>query len=86
MTIPLLQTKLYIPLPRTELVPHSHLIKRLNEGLHRTPGVTLISAPAGFGKTIGFTDRSYQKAKRRMTNDELSEVLAPHSSFRGDKI
>ena len=27
------------------------LIERLNESLHRTPGVTLISAPAGFGKT-----------------------------------
>jgi hypothetical protein len=51
MTIPLLQTKLYIPLPRTELVPRPRLIERLNEGLHRTPGVTLISAPASFGKT-----------------------------------
>jgi LuxR family maltose regulon positive regulatory protein len=27
------------------------LIERLNEGLRRTPAVTLISAPAGFGKT-----------------------------------
>jgi LuxR family maltose regulon positive regulatory protein len=32
-------------------VPRPRLIERLNEGLHRTPGVTLISAPAGFGKT-----------------------------------
>jgi LuxR family maltose regulon positive regulatory protein len=47
--MPLLRTKLYIPPPRPELVPRPHLIERLNEGLHRK--LTLISAPAGFGKT-----------------------------------
>jgi len=47
-----LQTKLYIPQARVaDLVPRLRLIERLNEGLHRTPSVTLISAPAGFGKT-----------------------------------
>ncbi|MCL4301814.1 MAG: helix-turn-helix transcriptional regulator [Anaerolineae bacterium] len=47
-----LQTKLYIPQTRVaNLVPRPRLIKRLNEGLHRMPSVTLISAPAGFGKT-----------------------------------
>jgi len=49
METPLLQTKLYIPPPRPELVPRPRLIERLNEGLHRK--LTLISAPAGFGKT-----------------------------------
>jgi LuxR family maltose regulon positive regulatory protein len=57
MDAPLLQTKLYIPITRpdpvtrlrTSLVPRPRLIERLNEGL---PGrLTLISAPAGFGKT-----------------------------------
>ncbi len=48
---PMLQTKLYIPPIRPELVSRPRLIERLNEGLHHTPGVTLISAPAGFGKT-----------------------------------
>lgn len=48
---PMLQIKLYIPPVRPELVSRSRLIERLNEGLRRTPGVTLISAPAGFGKT-----------------------------------
>ena len=33
----------------TELVPRPRLIERLNAGLHRK--LTLISAPAGFGKT-----------------------------------
>jgi len=49
MTVPLLQTKLYIPPLRRELVSRSRLIERLNAGLDRK--LTLISAPAGFGKT-----------------------------------
>jgi LuxR family maltose regulon positive regulatory protein len=49
MTSPLLATKLYIPPLRPELVSRPHLIERLNSGLHRK--LTLISAPAGFGKT-----------------------------------
>jgi LuxR family maltose regulon positive regulatory protein len=32
-------------------VPRPRLIEKLNEGLQPTPGMTLISAPAGFGKT-----------------------------------
>jgi LuxR family maltose regulon positive regulatory protein len=49
MATPLLQTKLYIPPLRPELVPRPRLIEQLNAGLHRK--LTLISAPAGFGKT-----------------------------------
>ena len=49
MATPLLKTKLYTPPPRPELVSRPRLIKRLNKGLHRK--LTLISAPAGFGKT-----------------------------------
>ena len=49
MTLLLLTTKLYIPSSRPELVPRPRLIERLEEGLHRK--LTLISAPAGFGKT-----------------------------------
>ncbi len=47
--MPLLTTKLYIPPPRSKLVLRPHLIERLNEGLNGK--LTLISAPAGFGKT-----------------------------------
>jgi len=46
---PLLTTKLYIPPVRPELVPRPRLVERLNTGLDRK--LTLISAPAGFGKT-----------------------------------
>ncbi len=49
MNIPILATKLYIPFPRTKVVPRPRLIERLNEGLDRK--LTLISASAGFGKT-----------------------------------
>jgi LuxR family maltose regulon positive regulatory protein len=49
MSTPLLATKLYIPPPRPNAVPRTRLIARLNEGLHRK--LTLIAAPAGFGKT-----------------------------------
>jgi LuxR family maltose regulon positive regulatory protein len=45
----LLTTKLYIPPPRPDIVPRLRLIERLNAGVHGK--LTLISAPAGFGKT-----------------------------------
>ncbi|HET6444741.1 MAG TPA: LuxR C-terminal-related transcriptional regulator [candidate division Zixibacteria bacterium] len=45
----LLKTKLFIPQPRPNLAPRPRLIERLNEGRDRK--LTLISAPAGFGKT-----------------------------------
>jgi LuxR family maltose regulon positive regulatory protein len=49
MVAPILVTKLYIPPTRTELVQRAELIERLKDGLDRK--LTLISAPAGFGKT-----------------------------------
>ena len=45
----LLQTKLFVPVTRSHLVPRPQLLKRLNVGL--SGRFTLISAPAGFGKT-----------------------------------
>lgn len=49
MNVPILATKLHVPLQRTQVVRRQRLIERLNEGLERK--LTLISAPAGFGKT-----------------------------------
>ena len=51
MATPLITTKLYIPPPRFNLVTRPRLIQRLDEGLRRGHKLTLISAPAGFGKT-----------------------------------
>ncbi|MCB0166433.1 MAG: hypothetical protein KDI79_19545, partial [Anaerolineae bacterium] len=45
----MLHTKLYIPAPRPDQVPRPQLWARLEAGLSRQ--FTLISAPAGFGKT-----------------------------------
>jgi len=49
----LLQTKLYIPPIRPGLVSRPRLIERLNAGLGQDLGrkLTVIAAPAGFGKT-----------------------------------
>ncbi|MGD1993579.1 MAG: hypothetical protein PVI59_10325, partial [Anaerolineae bacterium] len=54
MTTPLLKTKLHIPPTRPERVSRPHLIDRLNTGRHRK--LTIISAPAGFGKTTLLSD------------------------------
>jgi LuxR family maltose regulon positive regulatory protein len=49
MVTPILTTKLHIPPLRHNLVPRQQLLERLDQGLHRK--LTLVSAPAGFGKT-----------------------------------
>jgi LuxR family maltose regulon positive regulatory protein len=49
MSAQILATKLYIPPPRAKIVLRPRLIERLNQGLEGK--LTLLSAPAGFGKT-----------------------------------
>jgi len=44
-----LATKLFVPRPRPDLVPRPRLLARLDEG--RDGGCSLLSAPAGTGKT-----------------------------------
>jgi LuxR family maltose regulon positive regulatory protein len=58
MTTPLLTTKLYTPPVRPELVPRARLTERLNEGTTRK--LTLVSAPAGFGKTTLLSEWTQQ--------------------------
>jgi LuxR family maltose regulon positive regulatory protein len=50
MSIPILATKLFAPQSRPNAVQRPRLIERLNQGLERK--LTLVSAPAGFGKTM----------------------------------
>jgi LuxR family maltose regulon positive regulatory protein len=45
----LLSTKLYFPPARLSLVSRPHLVEHLQNGLHGS--LTLVSAPAGYGKT-----------------------------------
>jgi LuxR family maltose regulon positive regulatory protein len=56
MSRPLLTTKLFVPPPRPNLVPRPRLIWRLDEGLRVGHRLTLLSAPAGFGKTTLLSD------------------------------
>lgn len=49
MLTPIIATKFYIPAPRPKAVLRQRLTERLNKGLYRK--LTLISAPAGYGKT-----------------------------------
>jgi len=49
VTTSLLDTKFYAPKPRSDLVPRPHLTERLHRGTQS--GLTLVSAPAGFGKS-----------------------------------
>ena len=46
---PLLETKLHVPRRRQGLVARPRLIDRLSRGVESA--LTLVSAPAGFGKT-----------------------------------
>jgi LuxR family maltose regulon positive regulatory protein len=58
MAIPILTTKLHIPPARPDWVPRPRLIEQVNEGLQYK--LTLVSAPAGFGKTTLLSDWSRQ--------------------------
>ena len=49
MSSPILATKLYVPPPQPRVILRPRLVEQLNEGQHRR--LTLVSAPAGFGKT-----------------------------------
>jgi LuxR family maltose regulon positive regulatory protein len=73
MTAPLLQTKFYIPPTRPESVPRARLIDQLNAG--RRHKLTLISAPAGFGKTtlLGEWARASSSTQRHVVWLTLDE-------------
>lgn len=61
----LLPTKLLIPQTRPELVARTRLIHQLDQGMYRT--LTLVSAPAGFGKTTlvaEWVDRFHTEKQR----------------------
>ena len=77
--------------PRANLVLRPRLIERLNEGLHGK--LTLVSAPAGFGKTTllsaWLAERQKAKGKRqecyRVRTDNRRPLLLNFSLFAGHK-
>lgn len=51
---PIISTKIHVPSSRSDIVPRRRLIEQLNSGIRKR--VTLISAPAGYGKTTLLSD------------------------------
>ncbi|MGV8852324.1 MAG: LuxR C-terminal-related transcriptional regulator [Rhodoglobus sp.] len=68
MAMPVLATKLYIPPPRAHAVPRFRLVKIMDQGLRSGKKLTLVSAPAGFGKTSLLSEwiASIQKREARI--------------------
>ncbi|HLE29010.1 MAG TPA: LuxR C-terminal-related transcriptional regulator [Anaerolineales bacterium] len=70
--IPLLATKLRIPPTGSTLIPRPQLLEKLNEGLRLGRRMTLISAPAGYGKTtlLSYWVHHCQRAVAWLSLDE----------------
>ncbi len=81
MPTPLLATKLYIPSLRPKVVHRPRLIERLNKALHQNQGfsrkLTLISAPAGFGKTTLVSSWLNQVAGAQSSNGGEEKNISP---------
>jgi LuxR family maltose regulon positive regulatory protein len=80
MEAPLLQTKFYTPQPQTSHIPRPQLVERINEGIERK--LTLITAPAGFGKTsllsqwVSQSRRSVSWLSLEEDDDEIARFLS----------
>jgi len=82
MTASILVTKLFIPPTRPKLVPRPRLVDRLDEGLHRK--LTLISAPAGFGKTTLVTEWLDKLRENAQEENQTGYKIAWLSLDEGD--
>jgi LuxR family maltose regulon positive regulatory protein len=72
----LLATKLHRPSAPPRRVPRSHLSRRLDEGLAAGRQITLVSAPAGFGKTTcisGWVDALEDRAVTWLSLDAADD-------------
>jgi LuxR family maltose regulon positive regulatory protein len=75
MPASVLTTKLFVPPSRPNLVPRTRLMERLGEGLRSGHRLTLISAPAGFGKTTLASEWVHQ-----LKSDATNRGPVPYSS------
>ncbi len=74
----LLQTKLYVPRLRPSFIPRPHLIAKLNQGRQQESKLTLVSAPAGFGKTTLITEWLNQiRSDSKQKNETKETSLHP---------
>jgi LuxR family transcriptional regulator, maltose regulon positive regulatory protein len=78
----LLTIKLFAPPLRPRLVNRPHLVEKLNAGLQNGSRLTLISAPAGYGKTtlvlewLKIVDRPYSWLSLDRGDDQPTQFLA----------
>jgi len=77
MVTPLLTTKLHVPPLRPGLVHRPRLLQRLDEGLALGHRLTLISAPAGFGKTTLLSEWIAQRRGDKETRRQGEVVSSP---------
>ena len=71
---PLLATKLHVPRPRPGFLARPRLLERLTEG---TAGaLTLVCAPAGFGKTSLLGDWTRRGQQPAMTDGDMRDIIA----------
>jgi LuxR family transcriptional regulator, maltose regulon positive regulatory protein len=76
---PLVTTKLALPPSRPALVPRPRLMDRLDAGLQRK--LTLIAAPAGYGKTTLMADWLAARTEGRgLRTESAASSLSPQSS------
>ena len=72
----LIQTKLYVPQLQPFFIHRPRLIKRIDQGLQNVSKLTLVSAPAGFGKSSLITDWG-----RRMAESLTAKSSIPYSKL-----
>ncbi len=77
---PVLATKLYVPPRQPGFVSRPRLVGALDEGLART--LTLVSAPAGFGKTALLADSRCASGATRSPRWTASVPGWPRASAR----
>jgi LuxR family maltose regulon positive regulatory protein len=77
MPMPVLATKFFVPVPRPRAVQRPGLVAKLDEGLRAGRKLTLITAPAGFGKStlvgewiVGLSRRDPELAVAWISLDE----------------
>lgn len=71
--LPLLTAKFFRPQPPAHQTPRPHLVQRLNDGLALGRPVTLVSAPAGYGKSSVIAEWASQ-LNRPLTWLSLEEI------------
>jgi LuxR family maltose regulon positive regulatory protein len=75
----LVETKLFVPRPRRRAVPRPRLAARLSRGADSA--LTLVSAPAGFGKTTVLAEWLGDEHQRCVAWLSLDEHDSPPASF-----